>query len=187
MNDNVVWKDIQGYEGYYQINNIGEVRSLDRHITHSNGSRFRYKGRMMTPWINSSGYYEIRLSKNGNTKSLKVHRLVAIAFIPNPHGLPEVNHKNEIKTDNYVGNLEWCTSEYNINYGKRSVKAKKSITNSKGVSCVAIRISDGTTREFESIREASRSLDIKREQIRAVLNENKPDKSAKGYIFKIVR
>ena len=186
MKDSIIWKDIQGYEGHYQISNIGEVRSLDRDVIHSNGSHFHYKGRIMMSWINSSGYYEIRLSKNGKAKSFKVHRLVAIAFIPNPHEFPEVNHKNEIKTDNYVENLEWCTSEYNVNYGERDVKAKKSITNLKGVSCVAIRISDGETTEFKSIREASRSLDIKREQIRAILNESKPDKSAKGYIFKIV-
>lgn len=105
-----IWKDINGYEGLYQVSNIGRVRSLGHDKWH--------KGKILKPSFDGKHcYLFVGLHKNGIIKQINVHRLVAIAFIPNPKNLPCVNHINEIKTDNHAHNLEWCTIEYNSNYG----------------------------------------------------------------------
>lgn len=119
-----VWKDIQGYEGYYQVSNKGNVRSVDREVRCSNSIRF-YKGRILSQCEDDHGYYRVLLSKAGKHRSSQVHRLVAEAFIENPNDLPEVNHKDEISKNNCVENLEWCSKKYNLEYGtgrQRSVQ-----------------------------------------------------------------
>lgn len=105
------WKDIEGYEGLYQVSNTGKVRSLNYRRTG--------KTKVMKPSTDKDGYKCVNLRKNGK-RMYKVHRLVAITFIPNPNNWPQVNHKDEDKTNNAVWNLEWCTLEYNINYGTRT-------------------------------------------------------------------
>ena len=99
-----IWKPIKNYEQLYEISNYGSVRSL-------------YTGKIMKSRIGRDGYIRIPLSKNGKHEFL--HRLLAVAFIPNPDHLPEVNHINENKMDNNLSNLEWCTHKYNSNYGTR--------------------------------------------------------------------
>lgn len=101
-----VWKDIKGYEGEYKVSNYGRVKSLKNH-----------KEKILKQWKNNKGYLNIALYKNKKSKMYRVHRLVALAFIPNPENLPEVNHKDEIKENNHVDNLEWCDRKYNMNYG----------------------------------------------------------------------
>jgi hypothetical protein len=110
------WKSIEGYEGLYEISDVGQVRSLDKIIPYPNGSKRLYKGKIIKPAIHN-GYYAVTLHKNGFKKTLKIHRLVATHFIPNPQNLPCVNHKDENKLNNHVENLEWCTIKYNSNYG----------------------------------------------------------------------
>lgn len=107
---NEVWKDVKHYEGLYLVSNMGRVFSL---ITN------RYLSLSFT----KDGYLKVKLQ--GQTEL--VHRLVALAFIPNPNGYPQVNHINEIKTDNRVDNLEWCSSKYNNNLGSRTKKPQKSL------------------------------------------------------------
>ena len=109
-----IWKDVKGYEGSYQVSNLGNVKSLDRIITHRNGRKFNVKGKMLTPKKHTGGYSQVCLSKRNYRY---IHRLVAEVFIPNPENLPEVNHKDENKKNNHAENLEWCTSKYNTNYG----------------------------------------------------------------------
>jgi len=109
-----IWKDVVGYEGMYKVSNLGNVRSLDRIITHKNGRQFSVKGKLLTPKNHTGGYFQVCL---GAKKYRYVHRLVAGAFILNQENLPEVNHKDENKKNNHVDNLEWCTSKYNTNYG----------------------------------------------------------------------
>lgn len=117
-----VWKDIECYEGYYQISNLGNVRSLDRYIPVRNsiGRRF-IKGRIVPQQKRiargEEGYCTVSLSKFGKNTLFLVHRLVAKAFIPNPNNFPDVNHKDEDKHNNHVSNLEWCTTKYNNTYG----------------------------------------------------------------------
>ena len=107
-----IWKDIEGYEGYYQVSNFGNVRSVDRVIEYSDGVKRLRKGRILKPYKNRDGYLTCDLRKNSKHKISKIHRLVSEAFIPNPSNLPEVNHKDEDKTNNCVDNLEWCTRSY---------------------------------------------------------------------------
>lgn len=97
-----LWKDINGYDYPYQVSNFGRIKGM--------------KG-FMKPYDNGYGYLVVELKQNKKSKHLRVHRLVANAFIPNPLNFPEVNHIDEDKHNNFVGNLEWCTSSYNKTYG----------------------------------------------------------------------
>lgn len=106
-----IWKPIKGYEGLYEVSEHGEVRSLERYVpTGIRHSDFRkVKGRILKKALKSNGYYTVDLSKENKVKTISVHRLVALAFLPNPNNFRVVNHKNGIKTDNRVSNLEWTT------------------------------------------------------------------------------
>lgn len=114
-----IYKPIVGYEGLYEVSNLGNVRSLDRYAPHNHGYKQKIKGKVLKQHDNTRGYMYVGLWKNGKQKKFYVHRLVAQAFIPNTDNLPEVNHKDEIKSNNCVYNLEWVTSKENANYGSR--------------------------------------------------------------------
>ena len=103
-----IWKPIPSYETLYEISNNGVVKSLRTGAVKCSSNNGKYK--------------QVTLTKNGTSKTYKVHRLVAITFIPNPDNLPCVNHKDECQSNNNVNNLEWCSQEYNVNYsiGKRN-------------------------------------------------------------------
>lgn len=107
-----IWIDIQGYEGLYQISNIGRVKSLER-LSKFNNSVGLKKEKILKPFKDSKGYYRIKLSKNAIESTKKIHRLVAFAFLDNLENKPEVNHINGIKDDNRFDNLEWVTSSEN--------------------------------------------------------------------------
>lgn len=111
--ENEIWKDIEGYVGYYQISNFGRVRSLDRKVPYKTSGRF-VKGKLLTTWLNNDGYVRVTLCTDGKNKHFTTSRLVASAFIPNPDMLPEVNHKDFNTKNNHVSNLEWCTQGENI-------------------------------------------------------------------------
>lgn len=107
-----IWRPIKGYEGFYDVSNLGNVRGLDRKRPHIFGSQI-IKGKEMKPSLNNNGYYVVHLSNNEGSKIFTIHRLVAIAFIKNEGNKPEVNHINGIKTDNHFKNLEWVTEREN--------------------------------------------------------------------------
>ena len=122
-----IWKPVIGYEGLYEVSNLGRVRSIDRLVKYSNGQIHLHKGRMLSPGlVHKLGYLQVALCNNGKIKHKMVYRLVAEAFLPNPDNLPQVNHRDENPFNNCVENLEWCTIEYNINYGTRTQKAIES-------------------------------------------------------------
>ena len=103
-----VFRPIEGYERLYEVSNMGRVRSL------------KYgKKKILKPVMTKFGYLRVGLHKEGKQKLFFVHRLVTQAFIPNPEGLPQINHIDEDKTNNVVDNLEWCDHRYNMNYGTR--------------------------------------------------------------------
>lgn len=115
-----IWKPVVGYEGLYEVSNFGRVRSVDHYVHHYRGGLKVVRGRILKPSFSGTGYLQVRLGAKSNNHL--VHRLVAEAFIPNPDNLPQVNHKDEDKTNNCVENLEWCSAKYNSNYGDRTRK-----------------------------------------------------------------
>jgi len=132
------WKDIEGYEGLYQVSNKGRVYSNKKTIIRSNGVPLNLKGMFIAQSL-QDGYYRIRLSKKNKKGVSNVARLVGIAFIPNYDNKPQINHINGIKTDNNVNNLEWVSAKENMEHAFRIGLAtpnvipvlKKSITNDK--------------------------------------------------------
>lgn len=98
-----IWKDVKDYEGLYRISNLGRVKSIKRN-------------KILKNQINNKGYFYIQLWRDGISVSNPIHRLVAIAFIPNPNSYPEVNHKNGIKMDNRIEKLEWVSAKQNTQH-----------------------------------------------------------------------
>ena len=110
-----VWKNIEGYEGLYQVSNFGNVKTLKRKVQHGNCFYTREE-RILKQSKDKYGYCVVGLSRNKATKTYKVHRLVAEAFIPNTDGFPQVNHKDFDRANNNTENLEWCDVQYNTQY-----------------------------------------------------------------------
>lgn len=122
-----IWKDIENYEGY-QVSNLGRIRSVDRFIERQNKFKVRLNGKLLKQGLCKNGYYIVNLWKNNKSETLYVHRLVATAFVPNPENLPFVNHKDETKINNDYRNLEWCTMDYNFNYGTARKRMAESLS-----------------------------------------------------------
>lgn len=133
-----IWKDIEGYEGYYQVSNKARVRSLDREVRHSVNSTQTVKGMILKQQVNVDGYMVISLWKKSKLKGLRVHRLMAQAFIPNPHNKLEINHKNGVKDDNRMENLEWSTSTENNRHRVNVLGYKPA--NSMPIRCISLDI-----------------------------------------------
>lgn len=110
-----IWKDIDDFSGWYQISSLGRVKSVGRYIR-TKTRQLYLKEKILTPYLNSNGYYRITLSKNGKETKKYIHQLVASAFVNNPFNKPHVNHINNIHTDNSVSNLEWVTHGENIKH-----------------------------------------------------------------------
>ena len=138
-----IWCQIKGYEGQYQVSDKGRVISL----------KFGNE-RILKPIRVPKGYLMVNLCKNGEKNKCYVHRLVAQAFIPNPDNLPQVNHKDENKENNYVQNLEWCSDKYNINYGTRTKRQAEKL--SKPI--LQYTKSGKLVREWKSTHDVERNL-----------------------------
>lgn len=143
-----VWRDIIGYEGLYQVSDCGRVKSF-----------YNGKERLLSAGKDKDGYLQVKLYKDGKMKSCYVHRLVAQAFIPNPNGLSQVNHKDEIKTNNFETNLEWCSCKYNTNYGTRNERMSKAV--------YQYTLDGSLVKLYPSVREAERKTGYNRGYISA--------------------
>lgn len=185
-----IWKDIPGYEGIYQVSNLGRIKSIDRYIYFiNNGTPTKkfHKGRILKQDIDEDGYYRINLRYNNKDKRYGVHRLVASAFISNDKNLPTVNHKDGNKQNNSVENLEWATVEYQnlhaIKTGLRegTMKAAREVSMkkiSKPVRCVQ------TGEVFPSCNEAEKSMHLGSTAVFHSLKFNRP--TVQGYTFELV-
>ena len=131
-----VWKDVVGYEGYYQCSNMGNIRSIDRLIVNNGvlGSKKNcfMRGRTLTPGKDTKGYAFVNLCKGGVQKSLSVHRIIATAFIPNVNNKPQINHIDYNPLNNYIANLEWVTQSENIQHSIEAIKLIKRFRNNIG-------------------------------------------------------
>lgn len=171
--DEWVWVD--GYEGYYQVSHKGEVRSVDRRIA-NRGVMKRVKGRVLKHRIGEHGYHIVALCKNGTFKNMKVHRLVANAFVGRARGMNEVNHKDGNKDNNSADNLEWCSRKHNIRHSVE-IGLRKPPANRRKV-----RRSDGVV--FESITDAARSIGSSSGSVCNMLKGK--TKHVRGYSFEYV-
>lgn len=168
-----IWKDIEGYEGLYQLSSWGSVKSLNYNHTGKEG---------ILKQILKNGYAYVDLCKNGKIKNVRVHRLVAEAFLDNPNNLPEVNHKSEIKTQNNVENLEFCDRKYNVNYGTARERATKGLINNPKISKPVLQIDKDANEviaEFPSAMEVQRQLGFANQHISDCCNGK--FKQAYGY------
>lgn len=161
-----IWKPVVGYEGLYEVSNHGEVR--------------RVGGKLLKPKMETNGYLRYHLSKNGVAKSILAHRIVARAFIENPHEYTTVNHINEDKADNRVENLEWCDMSYQNRYGvgainRNKFKEKPVLQYSKN-GCFIKR--------FDSVKKAAIELGLNESSIHCVCKGIRRYKSTGGYVFK---
>ena len=189
-----IWKDIEGYEGY-QISNFGRVRSLDRY----DGRGWWIKGRILKPIMDKKGYLNVGLSKNNQRKIFKVHRLVALHFIPNIENKPEIDHINTIKIDNTVflnedgsvnydkTNLRWVTPKENSNNPLSIVnksESKKGIKNHRHQPVLQYDKDGNFIREWDTMTEAETTLNITH-KIHYVCQGKR--KTCGGYIWKYKR
>ncbi len=142
-----IWKDIPGYVGIYQVSNNGNVRRKEK---------YKAIPGVLHPIKKTNGYLCIDLSYKCNKKRFLIHRLVAMVFIPNPDNLPQINHKNEIKTDNRAENLEWCTQKYNNSYG--TARLRTSIKQSTAV--IQFTLNGQKIKEFYGMHEAERKTGV---------------------------
>lgn len=127
-------KPVVGYEGYYEVDMYGNVYSVARTVQVNDNGRIYdkpVKEKKLTASKHSCGYRTVTLTRNGNMEHRYVHRIVAEAYIPNPQNLPYINHKDEDKTNNFVGNLEWCTASYNNTYNGKNIKHSEKLKGRK--------------------------------------------------------
>ena len=170
-----IWKDIKDYPNY-MVSNLGRVKNLNYNKTG--------REQLMTPQESAFGYMRIKLCKNGKIKTIGIHRLVSEAFIPNPNNYPQVNHKNEDKTNNCVWNLEWCDANYNDNYGTRNKRSAEARTNGK-CSKPVLQIDKDTLeviKEWPSAHEVERQLGYSNASISQCCNGKR--NTASGYKWK---
>jgi hypothetical protein len=175
---NEIYKDIKGYEGFYQVSNLGNIKRLEHTkynlLTKTNSV---YKEHLVKKCINKKGYYQVTLCKNSKIKPINVHRLVAEAFIPNFDNLPCINHIDGNKSNNRVDNLEWCSFKYNVQHAYK---------NNLMLNCKKVKqydLNGSYFKEYNSINEANKQTNINQGNISMCILGKR--KSAGGYIWRV--
>lgn len=175
--NNEIWKDIKGYKGYYQISNLGKVKSMDRYAKVCGGGLRAVKGKILKPQIMTNGYLYYGLNRDGKVKNHSAHRLVAVHFIPNPNNKPEVNHIDENIKNNTVRNLEWVTSKENANHGTRNYKCNRA----KEIKVVQLAMDGELIKIHDSCTKAGKSIGVNKECISRVCKGKQSH--SKNYLF----
>lgn len=167
---NVEWRDIPGFEGFAQASSDGQIRSLGYEYSkpHYRGgvALCRSKGKILCQKTNNRGYWQVHINTGRKTFDRLVHRMVAMAFIPNPLNLPQVNHIDEDKNNNRVENLEWCTNAYNKKYGTgisrsaQNTDYSKRRNNGKKRKVVQMDSDNNQIREWNSVKEAATAMGV---------------------------
>lgn len=187
-----IWKDIKGFEGLYQVSNMGRVKSLGRLVATKNGKTYCVKEKIMSIHIDKQGYQCVHLRKSGGFQyEKKIHQLVGIAFIPNPDNKPFIDHINTIRDDNRIENLRWCTSKENSNNSLTKIKMSSSQKGKTGVisnhhkSIMQFDINGNLLKQWDTITEAAKCTGTNRTSI--VSCANGKYKMAGGYIWKYTK
>lgn len=182
------WRDVAGYEGFYQVSNMGRVRSLDRTFLRADGTTATYKSKVLKPA--GRPYLHVYLSKNNVHDMMRVHRLVAEAFVANPENLKCVDHIDCNKTNNRADNLRWCSHLQNMRYAQENgllagnfhyeLLSDETKLNMKAPRMVSIVRDDGT--EYDCVEDAAKEMGVTHGAISHVLRGL--TKTCKGHSFK---
>lgn len=182
-----IWKDIQGYEGLYQVSNLGRVKSLGRFIDRLVYGNYWQEERILKPNKTKYGYLIVELRKNKKPKYFTVHRLVAMTFISNPENKPQIDHINADKTNNSVNNLRWVTAKENVNnplnmahligknhpmFGKKHSEETKNKMRGKN-NPRARKVKNIETKEiFDTVTDAEKKYNLSRGCIKCAIKKN---------------
>ena len=172
-----IWRNIKGYDGLYMVSNCGRVKTL-----HKNDSYPHDKNGILKNNVSGNGYYMVALCKNGKVKRVSVHRLVAMAFIPNPNNLPVVNHKDENRKNNHVSNLEWVTQRQNLMHSNVQKKMKAAAVKKQQKAVLMYDRNGQFVCEFESATIAAKAIGSYQQLVSLCCYGKQ--KFTKGYTFK---
>lgn len=183
--ENEIWRPVVGYEGLYEVSNFGRVKSLARETN----NQYCKEDRILKLKSSKTGYLSVGLKSPGEKQKLYlVHRLVAEVFIPNPYNLPQVNHKDEDKTNNCICNLEWCDAKYNNSYGNHPKTYEQTIFKhnrpDKSKPVLQYDLEGNLIAKFPSTAEAQRCTGIRHQQINGCCRGEYGYKTAGGFIWK---
>ena len=176
-----IWKDIVGYEGLYQVSNMGRVRSKERIFESKGTGRYKRNAQILSLGKHSKGYLTVTLFKNGKYKRFLIHRLVAKSFLPRDIFKNQVNHIDGNKTNNNISNIEWCDSSENQIHRRDILKKKFA----PGKPVIQIDNKGNNIREFESISQAAKSTGIKSQNISCVCQGK--NRQAGGFRWEFIK
>lgn len=188
----ITWKIIPGFD-FYEASDDGQIKSVERRVKHNYGGFSLRKSRILKQYISDDGYKRLGITMNRKTETTNVHRLVALAFIPNPENKPQVNHINGIKTDNRVVNLEWATVAENVKHAyDTGLKTKAKLSETQIAEIVArskkpitlINVLSGEGRSFECINDCASFLNVKQSTISQAIRRG--NKIFKKYAVKLI-
>ena len=175
-----LWKDIKGFEGFYQVSNLGRVKGLPRKTEDGRLLPERY----LYGSVYSTGYVVVKLRCNKKPKRYSMHRLVAEHFIPNPESLPIINHKDENKLNNCVDNLEWCTQKYNTNYGCARQRAVKTFRKNYSKEVYQFDFNGNLVGKYDSVTTAAKITHTRHSEVSSCCRMVEHCISANGFMWR---